>query len=175
MRVEDLANLAPDSDVRQAALEVERHVAAEGWDQAPRLFALVRTAALVAQQPELAGQLGDAVYTPVEQEGLPDQGSLEESLDAIAWPPAVDGCAVVVERIMLPPEAEQDVPDDPAALEAYVAAHPDRRDVRIVAAVTRDGQSHTGVRGRPPADDELLEAPDLVPNLTRALRDTLAD
>ncbi len=175
MQLEDLANLAPDSDVRQAALEVERHVADAGWDQPPRLFALVRTAALVAQQPELADQLGDSAYTPVEQEGLPDAATLEDALESIVWPPAVDGCAVVVERIMLPPAAEADVPDDPTALEAYVAAHPDRRDVRIVAAVTRDGQSHTGVRGRPPADEELLEGPDLVPNLTRVLRDTLAD
>jgi len=30
-----------------SALETERHVAAAGWDQPPRLFALVRTAGLI--------------------------------------------------------------------------------------------------------------------------------
>ena len=37
-----------------AALETERHVAASGWDQNPRVFALVDTAALAAAEPQLA-------------------------------------------------------------------------------------------------------------------------
>ena len=34
-----------------AALETERHVASAGWDQNPRVFALVDTAALIAAEP----------------------------------------------------------------------------------------------------------------------------
>ena len=48
-----------------AALETERHVAASGWDQNPRVFALVDTAALAAAEPQLAASLtGDADRAP---------------------------------------------------------------------------------------------------------------
>lgn len=39
-----------------AALETERHVASAGWDQNPRVFALVDTAALIAAEPQLAAR-----------------------------------------------------------------------------------------------------------------------
>ncbi|MDX6278826.1 MAG: hypothetical protein QOJ72_2954, partial [Nocardioidaceae bacterium] len=84
------------------------------------------------------------------------------------------GCAAVIERIMLPPEAEESLPDDPDDLLAVVAVHPDRREVRLVAAVTRDGRAHSAVRAREPRDAELLEGPDLVPGLIEHLRRTLA-
>jgi hypothetical protein len=157
--------LMPDSPLRQAALEVEAHVGAQGWDQAPRLFALV--------QPELADQLSadpDSI-TPVEQE-LSGDRELEDLLTEIEWPAAVMGCAAVVERIMLPPEAEDALPEDPDELLAAAAAHPDRREVRLVAAVTRDGSTHSAVRARD-SDAALLEGPDLVPGLIEHLRRTL--
>jgi len=166
--------LMPDSPLRQAALEVESHVAAEGWDQPPRLFALVPTADLIAHEPGLADQLSadpDSI-TPVEQE-LDRDRELEDLLTEIEWPDAVVGCAAVIERIMLPPEAEASLPDDPDALVAAAASHPDRREVRLVAAVIRGGQAHSAVRGREPLDAELLEGPDLVPGLIEHLRDTL--
>jgi len=166
--------LMPDSPLRQAALEVESHVAAEGWDQTPRLFALVLTADLIAREPALADQLSsdpDSI-TPVEQE-LDHDRELEDLLTEIEWPDAVVGCAAVIERIMLPPEAEESLPDDPDALVAAAAAHPDRREVRLVAAVTRDGRAHSAVRAREPLEAELLEGPDLVPGLIEHLRDTL--
>jgi len=166
--------LMPDSPLRQAALEVESHVAAEGWDQAPRLFALVPTADLIAREPALADQLSTepGSITPVEQELDPSR-ELEDLLTEIEWPDAVVGCAAVIERIMLPPEAEESLPDDPDALVAAAAAHPDRREVRLVAAVVRTGQSHSAVRAREPLDAELLEGPDLVPGLIEHLRGTL--
>ncbi|MRJ74937.1 hypothetical protein GEV29_00145 [Aeromicrobium sp. SMF47] len=164
----------PDSPLRQAALEVESHVGAEGWDQPPRLFALVPTADLVAAEPGLADQLGgdpDGI-TPIEQE-LPEGRELEDLLTEIEWPDAVMGCAAVIERIMLPPEAEESLPEDPDAIVEAAINHPDRREVRLVAAVTRDGRSHSAVRARDPADAELLEGPDLVPGLIEHLRTTL--
>jgi hypothetical protein len=168
--------LMPDSPLRRAALEVESHVGGEGWDQLPRLFALVPTADLIAREPGLAGQLsadaGTDHITPVEQE-LEGSRPLEDLLAEIEWPAAVIGCAAVIERIMLPPDAEESLPDDPEALLAVVAEHPDRREVRLVAAVTRDGNAHSAVRAREPDDAELLEGPDLVPGLIEHLRSTL--
>jgi hypothetical protein len=152
--------LMPDSPLRRAALEVEAYVSAEGWDQGPRLFALVPTAELIAREPALADQLsGDPdSITPVEQE-LDGTRELEDLLTEIEWPGAVVGCAAVIERIMLPPEAEESLPDDPEGL--------------VVAAVTRDGLAHSAVRGKEPADADLLEGPDLVPGLIEHLRSTL--
>jgi len=168
--------LMPDSPLRRAALEIEAHVGAEGWDQVPRLFALVRTADLAAREPALAAHLTEDPegFTPVEQDGIPDDRALEDVLVDIEWPDSVDGCAAVLERIMLPPAAEESLPDDPEELLAAAVAHPDRREVRLVAAVTRDGAAHSAVRARDPDDAELLEGPDLVPGLIEHLRRTLA-
>ncbi len=169
----------PSTPLRLVALEVEQHVAEEGWDQAPRLFALVPTRVLAEREPSLADQLAVSLrdnpdgLTPIEQEGLPSAPSFEEALLGIEWPDVVVGSAVVVERIMLPPEAQDDLPDDPDALAEHVAQHPDRRDVRLVAAVTRDGSAHSMVRGRGEGQGELLEGPDLVPGLVAQLLRTL--
>ena len=75
------------------------------------------TADLIASEPGLADQLSDdpASITPVEQE-LPADRELEDLLTEIVWPDTVAGCAAVVERIMLPPEAEASLPDDPDEL-----------------------------------------------------------
>ncbi|NLC98407.1 MAG: hypothetical protein GX678_04955, partial [Actinomycetales bacterium] len=129
-----------DSPVRQATLEVQRHVSGAGWDQPPRMFALVSTIELLKAQPELAAELGDAdSYTAIEQEGLPLHRQLEELLTEIEWPESVEGCAVAVERVMLPPEAVAQLSEDENQLAAAAASHPDRREVRIVTAVLRDG------------------------------------
>lgn len=173
--------LMPDSPLRRVALEIESHVAQAGWDQAPRLYALVRTSDLVAQEPALADQLEVVAaapqdsYTSIEQDSLPTDRSLEDTLTQMMWPEQVVGCAAVVERIMLPPAAEEHLPDDPDELLAYVASHPDRQEVRLVAAVTRAGGAHSAVRARTPENSELLEGPDLVPGLIAQLQRTLAD
>lgn len=166
--------LMPDSPLRRVALEVEAHVAAEGWDQGPRLFALVPTADLIAREPALADQLSNdpESITPVEQE-LDGSRELEDLLTEIEWPDAVIGCAAVIERIMLPPEAELGLPDDPEALLIMATTHPDRSEVRLVAAVTRNGLAHSTVRAKEPAEAALLEGPDLVPGLIEHLRGTL--
>ncbi len=173
-----LEELHPTTPLRDVALEIEEHVGEDGWDQPARLFALVPTAELIAREPGLADELADQLetdphsLTPVEQE-VPQDRDLETLLAAIEWPDAVLGCAVVVERVMLPPDAEDDLPDDVDALAEAVAAHPGRRDVRIVAAVVRDGARHSIVRGRDGSDSDLLEGPDLVPGLLAPLLQTL--
>lgn len=169
----------PTTPLRNAVLEIEAHAATAGWDQPARLFALVRTRDLLVREPGLADQLGASLdqdpdgFTTIEQDALSAERSLEDLLLGIEWPDAVDGCAVVLERVMLPPQAETDLPDDPDELMEAVAAHPDRQDVRLLAAVTRDGERHSAVRARVPENAPLLEGPDLVPGLLTALAQTL--
>ena len=129
-----------------SVVEVERHASEAGWDQPARLFALVPTDELVAAEPELAAELGISdgtadLFTPVEQELDEHAGALEELLERISWPPIGRRARLaVVERVVLPPEAEEAVPDDPGAAGAYAAAHPDREDVRIAVGVLRSGR-----------------------------------
>lgn len=169
----------PSTPLRLVTLEVESHVAADGWDQPPRLYALVPTAVLVEHEPALAEQLSAQLdaqpdgLTSIEQDGLPADRPLEQVLAEIEWPDAVAGCVAVVERVMLPPEAEDELPDGTDELLAFAAEHPNRREVRLIAAVTRDGQRHSAVRAREPQDAPLLEGPDLVPGLVDHLTRTL--
>ena len=174
----------------QALIELEQYVAKEGWDQPPRLFALVDTAELIAAEPRLAaalapetvaldGQIGPMrAYTSIEQEGFPGDKALDEALAALAWPGTVHGVALVLERVMLPPSAEGQLPADGSGvdLDAWVAAHPERQEVRIAVGVLRDGGHDCALRLRAKdADDNVLSGPDLVPGLVRALQQTLHD
>lgn len=163
----------PPLPIIAAVGEIEAHVHRAGWDQRPALFALVRAAEFVRDEPETAALLGvdpaagDAL-TPIEQESLPD-GDIDEALAHIAWPPPVAGCALSQEILILPPSAENDAMDAVAA-----AQHPERREARLVVGVLRDGTSAVVLRLRD-ADDDLLTGPDLAPNLVAALLATLSD
>lgn len=164
-------------DLLATVREIERYAAEAGWDAPPRLFALVATADLLAHEPGLADSLtGAGPYTPVEQDDLPAGKDLETLLATISWPGEVAGVAVSVERVMLPPEAERALPEgDAAALAAAVQAQPAREDVRLVAAVLRDGTRECAVRLRShDVEADVLTGPDLVPALTDALLATLA-
>ena len=159
--------------------EVERFVAGQGWDQNPRLFALARTADLVALEPEIAEALGpDAAdsdsWTPIEQELPAPATDIERLLATTGWPPEVAGAALVVERLMLPPGAEASLGPESEAKDSAAAAHPDRQDVRIAVAVTRDGARMAAVRLRSHDDDgSVLFGEDLVSGLAEALAATL--
>lgn len=163
-----------------AALDTERHVAAAGWDQPARLFALVRTVSLLEREPHLREQMapsdlrGDAL-SAIEQEGLPTTTSLETLLGRLAWPDDVDGCAFAIERMVVPPEAESGLPARPEDAVEALAAHPDRRDVRLLVAVLRGGQSLCLLRQRDhDADDAVATGKDLAPGLVAALLASLA-
>lgn len=169
----------------RAVLETERHVASAGWDRPPRLFALVRTAALLEAEPGLGAQLGAAAgavqadpehLTAVEQDGLAPTSSLESILGQLAWGPDVDGVALSVERVVVPPGAERDLPEQADEAVDYLAAHPSREDVRLVVAVLRSGAAVCAVRQRRHDDvGSVAVGPDLVPGLISALRATLED
>jgi hypothetical protein len=165
-----------DEGLATAVLEIERHAAEAGWDQPARLFALVETARLAEREPQLADSLGDVPLTPVEQEGLAGGRPLEDQLTGITWPETVHGCAALVERVVLPPDVEAQLPDEPARAASYAAEHPDRQEVRIVAAATRTGASYCALRLRAHDDDEsVLTGPDLVPGLLELVRGTLEE
>jgi hypothetical protein len=180
------APVAPPGRLAQAVHEIERHVAAAGWDGPVRVFALVRTARALGDDPGLADRLpadvvaaarADADHlTSVEQEGLPQAAGLEELLGRISWPPTVDGAAVVVERVVLPSAAEAAMPADPQAALDWLMAHPDRQDVRIAVGALRSGEAWCAVRARANDDDAAVAgAPDLVPGLVAAVAATLED
>jgi hypothetical protein len=162
-----------------AVVEVERHAAGSGWDQPPRLFALVPTVQLAAAEPSLAAELGitdgtQQPLTPVEQELEEHQQSLDDLLGEIMWPESVVGALAVLERVVLPPEVESAVPQDPADAAAFAAEHPSREDVRIAVGVLRSGEAHCVLRMRShDSDDALIHGSDVVPHLVDALRETL--
>jgi hypothetical protein len=162
-----------------AALDTERHVAASGWDQNPRLFALVPTADLLDREPHLRGQLSgsdlaEGALSAIEQENLPRTSNLETLLGGIAWPEAVMGAAIAVERTVVPPEAERDLPVHAESAVDALAGHPLRQDVRLLVAVTRDGQSRCLLRQRAhDSDDQVAIGEDIAPGLVHALRATL--
>lgn len=173
----------PVNSLIRAAAETERHVAGAGWDQPVRLFALVPTAELMQAEPALAetlvprGQvIADDALTAIEQDDLPRTDSIEELLGQIAWPEQVAGTAVAVERIVVPPEAEADLPDDPQEALAALADHPQRKDVRLLVAVARSGEHVCLLRQRDhDEDDAVATGPDIAPGLVAALRATLED
>jgi hypothetical protein len=171
--------------VLRAVRELEQHVARGGWDSPVRLFALVRTAGALERDPALADRLPPDVVraaradpehlTLVEQEDLPPASSLEELLGGLAWPTTVDGAALVTERVVLPPEVEAQLPADPGEAVEWLAAHPARREVRLAAAILRDGTGACAVRARDHDQDaDVAVGPDLVPGLLEALAGTLA-
>lgn len=169
-----------DPALASAVLEIEGHIASGGWDQPARLYALVPTADLLAREPALAAAMGldettaAGSLTPVEQDTMPSDQPLEQVLGQIMWPAEVFGCAAVVERLVLPPSVDESLPADPEQAAGLAAEHPEREEVRIVAAATRAGSTYCALRLRSRDDDRsVLESPDLVPALLELLHGTL--
>ncbi len=170
---------AADLPLRAAVLELERHAASEGWDQPAKLFALVHTEELLANEPGLAEMLEvdpaadlTGSLTPIEQDELPPDLPLEQLLTEMVWPAAVHGTAAVVERLVLPPTVE--LPEDEAAAQQLAESHPERQEVRMVAAATRAGTTYCALRLRSHDEDSsVLEGADLVPALLELLQATL--
>jgi hypothetical protein len=175
--------LRPDA-LAAAVREIERHVAASGWDQPPRLFALAETARLLAEEPQLAEQLGGAnagTITSIEQEDLP-QTPLPDLLAGLGWSEEVSGCALVLELVAVPGTDDDEVPDQEQA--AWASAHPERQDMRLAVAVLRNGSRASVLRVRADGDTgasdlaadpqgDTIEDTDLATDLASALLATL--
>lgn len=145
--------------IENAVREIETYTDRFGWDGPLRLFALVKT--------ESIGELADddSELTAVEQDSLPEVESLEELLGQIAWPEAVDGCAIAVERVIVDRDDEAVIGPEDALTD------PNRRDVRLAVGVLRDGASWCVLRVKGISD--VIESADAVPDLIAALRLTL--
>ena len=152
------ANDARQAGVAALAREIEEFMAAGGWDQPPQLFALVPTAALLDEQPELAGQLDRAnPLTPVAQEALPE-GDLAEALGRIAWPdwssaarwPRRSSCC----RRARSRSCRTSRGGGRREPRRAAADHPQRTEARLVAAVLRDGEGACVMRLRGTGTDE---------------------
>lgn len=171
----DLQPDDPAEPLIAALVEIERYVAKDGWDQPPRLFALVPTVELLAAAPDLADRLpvtAPDALSSIEQDDFPTGDDLAGVLAGITWPDTVSGCAISLERSFLPAELEAEIPTDPQAAASFVANHPSRQDVRVVAGVVRAGEQHSLVR-LASAPDDLLSGTELVPGLGAALAATL--
>lgn len=90
---------------------------------------------------------------------------MEELLAQIAWPEAVDGCAICVERVIVDREDESVIGPEEAL------ADPNKRDVRLAVGLMRDGASWCTLRVKDVPD--LIESSDAVPELIDVLRQTL--
>ena len=154
--------------------EVEAHLSEAGWDQPPQLFALVDTEQLLKAEPQLAESLGliaahPGGITPIAQDPL-GPGALDEQLASLVFGAEVLGVVLAHEVLVLPPAAEAETAEE-------AAAHPDKREVRMVVGVMRDGSRECVLRLRDSQDgeDDLLAGPDLAPALADALLATLDD
>jgi hypothetical protein len=160
-------------------IEIEKHVSSAGWDQPAQLFALVPTEELLRAEPQLAAELGteDASQplTPVAQGELPgvlEDEHLADALARIEWPDGVTGCALAIERIVLPASAEAGLSsvESDAELARMAGSDPRRHEVRMVAAVLREGDRFGAVRLRSHDEDgAVLTGTDLVPTLCEVL------
>lgn len=163
--------------------DIELAASRAGWDHAPSLYALVATKDLL-EQHEVPADIADqlrrgwdgtgAHLSAIIQEDLPED-DLEELLGHLAWPDSVAGAALTVERIIVPPEVEEEAPEDPDAAVEFIANHPARQDVRLAAGVLRSGESWTAVRARAfDQDDKVGTGTNLVPGLVEALQASFA-
>ncbi|MFF0343866.1 PPA1309 family protein [Kribbella sp. NPDC004875] len=175
----DFVGTLPPDALSRAVVEIEKHVSSAGWDQPAQLFALVPTAELLRAEPNLAAQLGaeDASQplTPVAQGELPgglEDDNLADALGRIEWPDGVAGCALAIERIVLPAAAESGLSsvESDAELAQLAGSDPHRHEVRMVAAVLREGDRFGAVRLRAHDEDSaVLTGVDLVPTLCEVL------
>ena len=157
-----------------AVVDVERYAASKGWGRPPQLYALARKETLRSADSKTAavvlGRPDDALI-PIEQDPLPP-GEPDDVLATIEWPEDVEGCVLVTELLILPPDAGKEVPGDPATVEEWAASRPDRKKARLAVGVLRDGSYTCCLQVR---DDEgLIVAPELADDLVAALFTTFA-
>lgn len=155
-------DLSPDA-LGRALADIAGFLTPSGWDLPPQLFALVPTAVLAREQPDIVEPGDPSELSPVAEDPLPDTSSIESALATASWPPMVVGCALVQEITVLPPEEPE-------------AAPADGRRARLLAGALRDGRTLALLQVRPDTDDtpaELRTHPDLAPDLRNALLLTL--
>lgn len=143
--------------------ELDQHVADAGWDQQARLFAIVPTADLALDHPELISGETAGQFMFVEQDAPLDNENLIASLEQITWPAEISGAAIAIERLISMQPDEDIDPDESSQTQ----------ELRIIALVMRDGTNVNAIRQRLFDDkNDVAVSSDLVPALNKALLQT---
>ncbi|WP_114855370.1 PPA1309 family protein [Brachybacterium sp. YJGR34] len=168
---------APTAALAAAVLEVARHLEDTPL-AAPQLFALARSAELLAASPALAAMLGaetegaatgdDLHLTPIDLGEASESGAdvaVDDplvALETVQWPDLAAGGAVACD---LPASAWSVRDDDPAA------GLPTGQPLRVVVAALADGTTWSAVhRG---GEDGYVLGAALLPDISAALVETL--
>jgi len=157
--------MSNDSVLADTVRELDQHVAEGGWDQSARLFAIVPTADLATDHPELVSAENSGQFMFVEQEAPLDNENVIGSLEQISWPAEITGAAIAIERLIsMQPDDEVDLESDSQT-----------QELRIIALVMRDGTNINAIRQRSFDDGtDVAVASDLVPAINKALLQTFA-
>lgn len=141
------------------------------------LYALVPVAQMLEDLPELEEETRLALQAAVAmnpdalmasfQREVPPDAEVADVLAVLAWPAEIKGMAVTFLRDMLPAQAAEEAPEDPAERQAFFQSYPERQSARVTAAVLRDG-SNWGVIYPldAPEGSGAVQAADLIPDLT---------
>ena len=87
--------MSNDSVLSETVRELDQHVAAAGWDQSARLFAIVPTLDLATDHPELVSSENSGQFMFVEQDAPLDNENVIASLEEISWPAENTGAALL--------------------------------------------------------------------------------
>lgn len=153
------------ADLGNSLAQCAAYAADLPWGSPDQVFALVSTAVLRSQAPELVDDDDDSPLSPVLQELPEPDADTATLLATLAWPPQVAGCGLVTEITVVPPDG------DPAH----------GRRARLIGGVLRTGArlALLDVEASPEDDPDtprhLRTSPDLAPELLDALAATFDD
>jgi hypothetical protein len=159
-------------ELTSAVVETARHSAPEPWDQPPRLYALVRRAALASFDEHLPAGIKDAQpgsLIPIEQDPLPE-GEPAEVLAGIRWPEEVVGCVLVTGVVI--PDPGPDASSDAAAGKHAAAGRPEQRQGRLTVGILREPTDRYKCCLQLQGEEDLIIHEDLADELVTALLGT---
>ena len=142
------------ADLSNALHQCAQYVDTLEWGSPDLLFALVPTAVLAQQAPDLVDADDPSALSPVLQEPEDPTASTQDLLATVAWPDAVVGCALATQINVVQPDA-LDTEGQPA---------------RLFAGVLRTGSRVALLQMK--GEDGLRTHPDLAPDLLDALAAT---
>ncbi|GAB26169.1 hypothetical protein GOPIP_092_00870 [Gordonia polyisoprenivorans NBRC 16320 = JCM 10675] len=187
----DTTRYSPD-DLGRSLREALDFLVPNGPDHLPAVFALVPTPVLARMHPELVDPDDDSALSLLAEEPIApradDDGdtddvepyaALEEFLATTSWPEPVVGAAVVLDIVVLPPQAGLDLPEaaggaepDAPTLRSAARDHPDARAARLAVGALRGGTRLALLELVPDDPDEARELrthPDMAADLQQAL------
>jgi hypothetical protein len=147
-------------DLTTVVVETAR-LAADRWEQPPRLYALARRSDLGALEPGMSARAKQAApddLIPIAQDALPE-GEPIQVLAGIQWPPAVPGCVLVTEVSVI--KADDPQRQEQARLSVGVLREAEKA-VEYTCCLQKRGS------------DDLIIGTDLADDLVTALLGTLS-